>query len=130
MIAGPEGGAVMETLAGHVTAGGSLTRVTGGGDALGPVGLEHSSQNITVSTAVTSQITRARIPLNYAGSASGGLLSDLDGLETGVTPVHHEHAEALFHARFDVVGRGGVAARHIELLAGRQHLLNRRFPGR
>ena len=62
MMAGPEGGAVMETLAGHVTAGGSL-RVTGGGvDALGPVGLEQSSPNVTVSTTAITQTTRARIP--------------------------------------------------------------------
>jgi hypothetical protein len=63
MMAGPDGGAVIERLPGHDTAGGSLTRVTGGGgvEALGALGLLHSSQNTTVSTTVTSQITRARI---------------------------------------------------------------------
>ncbi|HTH25799.1 MAG TPA: hypothetical protein VL919_11845, partial [Vicinamibacterales bacterium] len=74
-MAGPDGGAVVETLLGQVTAGGSLTRVTGGGlfDALGALGLLHSSQNATVNTTVNSQTTRARIPLNYDGLAPGGL---------------------------------------------------------
>ena len=71
MIAGPDGGAVTETLPGHVTAGGSLTRVTGGGvDALGALGLLHSSQNATVSETVNSQTTRARILLNYCRTSA------------------------------------------------------------
>jgi hypothetical protein len=64
-MAGPDSGAVMETLLGQVTAGGSLTRLTGGVDALGALGLLHSSQNATVDTTMNSQTTRARIPLNY-----------------------------------------------------------------
>src|SRR5690606_17076252 len=50
------------------------------------------------------------------------------GPESRLAPVHDEHAEALLHAHLDVVLGGWVAARHAELLARRQHLLDRVLP--
>src|SRR5690349_6118703 len=62
-------------------------------------------------------------------SAPGCLATDVDGLEPGIAPLHDEDAEALLHARLDVVRVRRVAARHVELFARRQHLLDRVLPG-
>ena len=52
---------------------------------------------------------------------------DVQGPETGLAPVHDEHAEALLHPRLDVARVCRVAARHVEFLARGQHLLDRVF---
>lgn len=55
--------------------------------------------------------------------------SRLNRLEPAFSPPDHKHAEALLVTHFHrgrVVGR--EAARHVELFARRQHLLERRFP--
>ncbi len=56
------------------------------------------------------------------------LPSDVHRLEPLLAPADDEYAEALLHARLDVVRRRRIAARHVELLTRREHLLNRRFP--
>src|SRR5438093_3571207 len=58
----------------------------------------------------------------------GDLSPDLDRLEPGIAPVDYKDAKALLHARLDVVGVRRVAAWNVELLARREHLLNRRLP--
>src|SRR4029079_17158292 len=54
--------------------------------------------------------------------------ADVDGAETGLAPVHDEHAEALLHARLDVLVGRGVAAGNVDLLARGEHLLDGGFP--
>src|SRR5678816_4878467 len=54
--------------------------------------------------------------------------ADVDRPEALLTPADDEDAETLLHARLDVVRRRRIAARHVELLARREHLLNRRLP--
>src|SRR5687768_2787436 len=53
---------------------------------------------------------------------------DVDRLEPLFAPVDDEHAEPLLHPRLDVRRGGRVPARHVELLARGQHLLDARFP--
>src|SRR5438045_4018635 len=62
--------------------------------------------------------------------ASGDLPSDVDRLEPLLSPVDYENAKPLLHPRFDVGRVGGITARHVELLARREYLLDRRFPTR
>src|SRR5881394_907125 len=68
--------------------------------------------------------------LRMTSLPAGRLLPDVHGFEPLLAPVDHEDAEALAHALFDVVRRRRIAARDVELLARREHLLDGRFPTR
>src|SRR5690242_5663750 len=54
--------------------------------------------------------------------------ADVDGFEALLTPVHDEDAEPLAHAHLDVIRRRRIPARDTELLARREHLLDRGLP--
>src|SRR4051812_32658783 len=82
---------------------------------------------IQVSAAATATPARSRMSGRLAAS---GLPSEIDRLEAGVAPIHHEDAEALLHPRLDVVRVRRKPARHLEFLARREHLLNRILPAR
>src|SRR5262249_30055373 len=73
-----------------------------------PLLLSWSKDQLVVHGLTTSVVISA-----IGGAAAGGFLPDVDRLEPGVAPVHHEHTEALLHARLDVSRVRRIAARHL-----------------
>src|SRR4029453_17376455 len=88
--------------------------------------IDSTATKRTTLTAARIESRRCSIPDSLFPIPD--LSADVDGLEPLLAPVDHEHAEALLHAGLDVRRGRGIAARHVELLARREHLLDRRFP--
>src|SRR5262245_51979687 len=80
------------------------------------------------NTPMTMTMTATGPMMALPPLAPGHAPADVDRAEPGIDPVHDEDAEPLLDACLDVVLGGRIAARQVELLACREHLLDGLLP--
>src|SRR5687768_210390 len=97
-----------------------------------PVCSAASTSPITViadsSRSICRRSSEASRSFTCCSLSAADATADLHRAESGLTPADDEDAEALLHARFNVRFAGRIAARHVELLACGENLLDRGLP--